>query len=140
MTTYYVMKKADDGSNRGPESMVQMINLIPAFIYSAVFRQHFFPDFAGGQKVAVCAAFFVAYLVLSFLPYVSLITNVASTIMFVGMIWAIVNKIDNGTVRMIVKVVTAGFVGLLELGMFATTTLSAVKKKPSKTHYTPKKK
>ena len=50
-------------------------------------------------------------MVISFLPFVSKITNIAITVMFVGMIWVLVDKIDSNIVRIVVKVITAGFVG-----------------------------
>lgn len=127
MATYYIFKKNDGVSGtRGSGSLIPMINAIPALIYSIVTRQHFLPDIAGWQKFGFCTLIFLVYMVISFLPFVSLITNIASTIMFVGMIWVLVDKIDSNVVRIVVKVITAGFVGLLELVIFVDMT---VKKK-----------
>lgn len=124
MATYYIFKKNDGVSgSRGSSSMIPMINAIPALIYSVVIRQHFLPDIAGWQKFGICALIFLVYMVISFLPFVSLITNIVSTIMFVGMIWVLIDKIDSNVVRIVVKAITAGFVGLLELAIFADMTI-----------------
>lgn len=124
MATYYLFKKSDKvGGTRGSSSMIPMINAIPALIYSVVIRQHFLPDITGWQKFGVCVLIFLVYMVISFLPFVSLITNIASTVMFVGMIWVLVDKIDSNIVRIVVKVITAGFVGLLELAIFTDMTI-----------------
>lgn len=53
--------------------------------------------------------------------------NIASTIMFVGMIWALVDHIDSNVLCIIVKVVTAGIVGFLEFAIFVDRTIGTKK-------------
>lgn len=55
--------------------------------------------------------------------------NITSAIMFVGMIWALVDHIDSDILRIVVKVVTAGFVGLLEFSIFVDRTIGIKNKK-----------
>lgn len=128
MVTLYALKNSrPQGKAQKSNSMVPMINIIPAVIYSIAFRQHFLPDITGWQKAGLYVAFVLIYMILSFLPYISLLMNVASTVMFVGMIWALVDHIGTDVVRIIVKVITAGFVGMLEFAVFVDRTIGMKK-------------
>lgn len=124
METIYAIKSGKKSRNvQRSNSLIPMINIIPAIIYSIAFRQHFLPDLIGWQKFGLYVVFVLVYMILSFLPFISLVMNIASTIMFVGMIWALVEHININVICIILKVITAGFIGMLEFSIFVDRTI-----------------
>jgi len=96
---------------------VAFINLIPVIIYAAVITGQFMDKFSGGIKIGVGIVFVIAYMALTLIPYVPFAVNIASTIMYVGLLWALCDKVGATVVRIFLKVITAGFDGLLELSI-----------------------
>jgi hypothetical protein len=128
MATIYAIKNRKKSRELQKSNfLIPMINMIPAIIYSIAFRQHFLSDLTGWQKFGLYIVFILIYMILLFLPFISLVMNIASTIMFVGMIWALVDHIDSNVLCIIVKVVTAGIVGFLEFAIFVDRTIGTKK-------------
>lgn len=99
------------------------INLIPAIIYAAVITGQFMKNFSGGFRIGAGIVFVIVYMALTLIPYVSFVVGIASTIMYVGLLWALCDKVGATVVRIILKVVAAGFVGLLELSIAVNMTM-----------------
>lgn len=101
-----------------------LINLIPAFIWAlALTDQAFFETFGFWQKFGIGVLFIIAFIVASKIPFITFASTIASTIMFVGLLWVPVNLIGNDVVRVILKGVVAVIVGAPELMMSLMVTL-----------------
>ena len=115
----YIVKPTkvhDIGS--GEFDPMPFINIIPAIIYAVIITNQYIPDtWMFWEKFGVGAAFVVVYMIACYIPFVCIIPAVASLIMYAGMIWALCDKVGNQIVRIILKVVTAGFVGLMEFSV-----------------------
>lgn len=121
---YYLLEKRSKQSNDQELSMVPFVNIIPAIIYALVISNQVLPkSFSFWQRFGVGAAFVIVYVICSFLPYVSLLTSIASAIIFIGLAWALCDKVGANVVRIILKVITAGLIGLIELAMVLNSTL-----------------
>lgn len=88
------------------------------------------------QKLGI--VFVITYIVLSLLPYISLFMNVSSAIMYIGMVWALVDLIGNETVRLVGKIITVIIVALIELSLFVIPTFGAMTKNMKKSRYSKK--
>jgi len=105
--------KSDDHSD---PTFGFLINLIPAFIWALVFTDQVLPEtWNFWQKFGIGVAFIVGYIVISKIPFLTFAVTIASTIMFVGLIWVPVNLIGNDVIRIILKVIVAILVGGPEL-------------------------
>lgn len=102
-----------------------MINIIPAIIWSIPVHQYLFPNAEFWVSFGIGAFFIIVYVTIGYLPYISLVTSIASTIMFTMLIWAPMDYIPNHIVRIIVKVIAAILIGLIELGLFSNATIPA---------------
>ncbi|MCR5303279.1 MAG: hypothetical protein K6E33_01850 [Lachnospiraceae bacterium] len=102
---------------------VAFINLIPAIIYAVVITGQFMENMSGGIKALVGIGFVVGYMALTLFPYTSFLTSIASTIIFVGLIWVLCDKVDSKVLSIILKIITAAFIGLLELSIAVNMTL-----------------
>lgn len=101
-----------------------LVNLIPAFIWAlALTDQAMFETFGFRQKFGIGIMFIVVFIVTSKIPFITFASTIASTIMFVGLLWVPVNLIGNDIVRIIIKVVVAFIVGAPELMMSLMVTL-----------------
>lgn len=105
------------------------INLIPAFVWSIPLHQKLFPDASWWMTFGLCAAFIVVYMILSFLPIITVVPCVAGVIIFIAFAWAPADLIGNSVVRIIVKGVILVFFILLELCVWINSTLPWLERK-----------
>ena len=91
-----------------------LINLIPAIVWCIPVHQKISP-LAGtmGAFIAV-AAFFMLYVLLSYVPIAALAPGVASVIMMTAMLWAPADHIGNNVARIIVKGIILAIMVLIE--------------------------
>jgi len=99
------------------------INLIPAIIYAVVLSGQFLGDLTAGHRILIGIVFVFVYMLLALLPYSSFITSIASAVIYIGLIWVLCSKASSQIVVVILKVVTAAFVGLLELSIAINITM-----------------
>lgn len=64
--------------------------------------------------------------------------NVSSAIMYIGMVWALVDLIGNETVRLVGKIITVIIVALIELSLFVIPTFGAMTKNMKISRYSKK--
>lgn len=81
-----------------------------------------------GAYIAV-AVFFVAYILLSYVPIAVLAPAMASVIMMTAMLWAPADHIGNNVVRIIVKGVILVIMVLIEFCVLINATLSWLERK-----------
>lgn len=105
------------------------VNLIPAFIWSIPLQQKMFPDASWWTTFALCGLFIIAYMVLSFLPIITVAPCVAGVIIFTALAWAPADMIENNVVRIIVKIVILAFFIMLELCVWINATLPWLERK-----------
>lgn len=105
------------------------VNLIPAFIWSIPLHQKMFPDASWWTTFALCGLFIIAYMVLSFLPIITVAPCVAGVIIFTALAWAPADMIGNNVVRIIVKIVILAFFIMLELCVWINATLPWLERK-----------
>lgn len=134
----YLVTKNKKHNNKDNDSMMAMVNIIPAIIWAIVFCQKFCDSLTFWPKLGIGIVFVIVYMVLSILPYISLVMNVASAIMYIGMVWALVDLIGNETVKLVGKIVTAIIIGLIELSLFVIPTFGAMTKNMKKSRYSKK--
>ena len=106
-----------------------MINLIPAIVWCIPVHQKLSP-LAGtmGAFIAV-AAFFILYVLLSYVPIVALVPGVASVIMMTAMLWAPADHIGNNVARIIVKGIILAIMVLIEFCVLINATLPWLERK-----------
>lgn len=101
-----------------------MINLIPAIIWALVITDQALPwELTFWPKFGIGLAFVVLYIVASKIPFITFAPTIASTIMFVGLIWVLINLIGVVWLRIILKVITAILIGGNEILMTIVITL-----------------
>ena len=105
------------------------VNLIPAFIWSIPLHQKLFPDASWWTTFALCGLFIIAYMVLSFLPIITVAPCVASVVIFTALAWALADMLENNVVRIIVKIVILAFFIMLELCVWINATLPWLERK-----------
>ena len=105
------------------------VNLIPAFIWSIPLHQKMFPDASWWTTFALCGLFIIAYMVLSFLPIITVAPCVAGVIIFTALAWAPADMIGNNVARIIVKIVILAFFIMLELCVWINATLPWLERK-----------
>lgn len=105
------------------------VNLIPAFIWSIPLHQKLFPDASWWTTFALCGLFVIAYMVLSFLPIITVAPCVAGVVIFTALAWAPADMIGNNVVRIIVKIVILAFFIMLEFCVWINATLPWLEKK-----------
>ena len=125
----YLVTKNKKHNNKDNDSMMAMVNIIPAIIWAIVFCQKFCDSLTFWPKLGIGIVFVIVYMVLSILPYISLVMNVASAIMYIGMVWAL---------KLVGKIVTAIIIGLIELSLFVIPTFGAMTKNMKKSRYSKK--
>ena len=108
-----------------------LINLIPAIVWCIPVHQKLSP-LAGtmGAFIAV-AAFFILYVLLSYVPIVALAPGVASVIMMTAMLWAPADYIGNNVARIIVKGIILAIMVLIEFCVLINATLPWLERKTS---------
>jgi hypothetical protein len=105
------------------------VNLIPAFIWSIPLHQKLFPDASWWTTFALCGLFIIVYMVLSFLPIITVAPCVAGVIIFTALAWAPADMIGNNVVRIIVKIVILAFFIMLEFCVWINATLPWLERK-----------
>ena len=105
------------------------VNLIPAFIWSIPLHQKLFSDASWWTTFALCGLFIIAYMVLSFLPIITVAPCVAAVIIFTALAWAPADMLGNNVVRIIVKIVILAFFIMLELCEWINATLPWLERK-----------
>ena len=106
-----------------------MINLIPAIVWCIPVHQKLSP-LAGtmGAFIAV-AAFFMLYVLLSYVPIAALAPGVASVIMMTAMLWAPADHIGNNVARIIMKGIIFAIMVFIELCVLINATLPWLERK-----------
>lgn len=106
-----------------------LINLIPAIVWCIPVYQKLSP-LAGtiGACIAV-TAFFILYVLLSYVPIVALVPGVASVIMMTAMLWAPADHIGNNVARIIVKGITLAIMVPIEFCVLINATLPWLERK-----------
>ena len=105
------------------------VNLIPAFVWSIPLHQKLFPDASFGTTFALCGLFVIIYMILSFLPIITVAPCVAGVIIFTALAWAPADLIGNNVIRIIVKVVILAFFIMLEFCVWINATLPWLERK-----------
>lgn len=75
-----------------------------------------FPNAGWWLTFGLCAVFVIAYVALSYIPWVVIAPGIASVIIFSGLFWVFADYIGNQIVRIIVKVII--------VAIFANATVS----------------
>ena len=106
-----------------------LINLIPAIVWCIPVYQKLLP-LAGtiGACIAV-AAFFILYVLLSYVPIAALAPGVASVIMMTAMLWAPADHIGNNMARIIVKGIILAIMVLIVFCVLVNATLPWLERK-----------
>lgn len=105
------------------------VNLIPAFVWSIPVHHKLFPDTGFWTTFGLCALFMLIYMVLSFLPLITVVPCVAGVIILTAPGWAPADHIGNDVVRIIVKVLILAFFVMLELCIWINYTLPWLERK-----------
>ncbi len=106
-----------------------LINLIPAIVWCIPVHQKLLPFIgAMGAYIAV-AAFFILYILLSYVPIAALAPGVASVIMMTAMLWAPADHIGNSIARIIVKCIILAIMVLIEFCVLINATLPWLERK-----------
>lgn len=108
-----------------------MINLIPAIVWCIPVHQEISPIIGTAGAYGVVAAFFVLYILLSYVPIVALAPGIASVIMLTGLFWAPADYIGNNVVRFIVKGLILAFIIMVEFCIWINATLPWLERKDS---------
>lgn len=106
-----------------------MINLIPAIVWSIPVYQKASPLIGTLGAYGVVAVFFIAYVLLSYVPVIALAPAVAGVIMMTAMLWAPADHIGNNVVRIIVKAVILIIMVLIEFCVVINATLPWLERK-----------
>ena len=108
-----------------------LINLIPAIVWCIPVHQKLSP-LAGtmGAYIAV-VAFFILYVLLSYIPIAVLAPGVASVIMMTAMLWAPADHIGNNVARIVVKGIILAIMVLIEFCVLINATLPWLERKTS---------
>ena len=106
-----------------------LINIIPAIVWCIPVHQKLSPIIGTAGAYGVVAAFFVLYILLSYVPIVALAPGIASVIMLTGLFWAPADHIGSNVVRIIVKVVILMIMVLIEFCVLINATLPWLERK-----------
>lgn len=106
-----------------------MINLIPAIVWSIPVYQKAAPLIGTLGAYGVVAVFFIAYVLLSYVPVIALVPAVAGVIMMTAMLWAPADHIGNNVARIIVKAVILIIMVLIEFCVVINATLPWLERK-----------
>ena len=73
--------------------------------------------------MAIGVAFVFVYMLITLIPYVSIVTDIASAVIFIGLVWVLCSKASSEVVVVILKIVTAALIGLFELSIAVNITM-----------------
>ena len=96
------------------------LSLIPAVIYSQLFSQKLLAGYTSGSRLVITVMVIAAYMALSQIPYICIAVAVANMVMYIGMLWVLVDKFTGGWIRMVLKVGIAVAIVLAEIGICST--------------------
>lgn len=114
-----VKKKNDE---RDTNYAVAFINLLPAVVYAFVIAQQVFGEQSFAIRLLVWIGFIILYMALMWVPFASFLVCIASTYIIGGFAWAACDLVSNNVVCVILKIITGGFIGLLELSIAVNLT------------------
>ena len=106
-----------------------LINLIPAIVWCIPVHQKISPLAGTMGEFIVVAAFFMLYVLLSYVPIAALDPGVASVIMMTAMLWAPADHIGNNVARIIVKGIILAIMVLIEFCVLINATLPWLERK-----------
>lgn len=106
-----------------------MINLIPAIVWSIPVYQKASSLIGTIGAYGVVAVFFIAYVLLSYVPVIALAPAVIGVIMMTAMLWAPADHIGNNVVRVIVKAVILIIMVMIEFCVVINATLPWLERK-----------
>jgi len=106
-----------------------LINTIPAIVWCIPVHQKMTPIIGTAGAYGVVVAFFVLYILLSYVPIVALAPGIASVIMLTGLFWAPADHIGNNVVRILVKGVILLIMVLIEFCVLINATLPWLERK-----------
>ena len=112
-----------------------MINLIPAIVWCIPVHQKSSPIVGTAGAYGVVAAFFAAYILLSYFPIVALAPGIASVIMLTGLFWAPADHIGNNVVRIIIKGIILVIMVLIGVCVLINATLPWLESKETNKPY-----
>ena len=106
-----------------------LINLIPAIVWCIPVHQKLSPLAETMGAFIAVAAFFILYVLLSYVPIAALAPGVASVIMMTAMLWAPADHIGNNVARIIVKAVILIIAIMIEFCIVINVTLPWLERK-----------
>ena len=109
-----------------------MINLIPTIVWSIPVYQKASQIIGSIGAYATVAGFIVLYMVLSYMPVISLAPGIAGVIMLTAMLWAPTDHIGNNVARVIVKGLILVFIIMVEFCIWINATLPWLESKGAK--------
>ncbi len=106
-----------------------MINLIPAIIWCIPVHQKLTPLVGTMGAYIAVAAFFVLYILLSYVPIAALAPGIGGVIILTALFWAPADHIGNNVARIIVKAVILIIAIMIELCIVINATLPWLERK-----------
>jgi hypothetical protein len=121
MAKYRVLNKTT-GTYK-PEIKLAFLNLLAGVIWAIPFVQNIFPNVSGIVGLGIGFLFAIVYVVISFMPVISIVPCVAAGIIYTTILWGFADAIGHDVVRIIVKIVVLLLVILVEFSVFGNATL-----------------
>ena len=121
MAKYRVLNKTT-GTYK-PEIKLAFLNLLAGVIWAIPFVQNIFPNVSGIVGLGIGLVFAIVYVVISFMPVISIVPCVAAGIIYTTILWGFADAIGHDVVRIIVKIVVLLLVILVEFSVFGNATL-----------------
>ena len=106
-----------------------MINLIPAIIWCIPVHQKLTPLVGTMGAYIAVAAFFVLYILLSYVPIAVLAPGIGGVIILTALFWAPADHIGNNVVRIIVKAIILIIAIMIEFCIVINATLPWLERK-----------
>ena len=121
MARYIVLNKST-GTYK-PEIKLAFLNLVAGVIWAIPFVQKLFPGVNGIAGLGIGFVFTIAYIVVSFIPVISIVPCVAAGIIYTAILWGFADAIGHDVIRIIIKIVVLLLVILVEFSVFGNATL-----------------
>lgn len=121
MARYIVLNKTTETYK--PEVKLAFLNLLAGIIWAIPFVQKVFPDVNGIAGLGIGFLFMVVYVILSFIPVISIVPCVAAGILYTAILWGFADAIGHDVIRIIVKIVALLLVIVVEFSVFGNATL-----------------
>ena len=78
-----------------------LINLVPAIVWSIPLHQKLFPEASAWATFGLCAVFVILYIILTLIPVICAVPDIAGAIIYIGLFWAIADNIGHDVWRKI---------------------------------------